>query len=286
MNNLKEITSALVALNDGTPVRKKSITKQVTLLIGPPCSGKSTYIKDMDFDFIVSSDNIVEKVCHENALTYEQFFKLGFHHPLRKKQRSLFRYSVEDSKQYQSVVWDLTNLTVKDRKKAMSHYPGADFQAFDFKFNGYEKELLEINKQRGTQQGKVISSDTILTMIDKYEPITKAEGYDFVWPIDVIPLAIPFNKSMLNEENLRNFRTVVENSFYIEFMEAASVFNIEGPTEEVHKYLTDLNLILGKIGLGVTHIEDVSDNFQEDGLVDYDIETNLPRCKFEQLMAA
>jgi predicted kinase len=106
--------------------------KKVTLLIGPACVGKSTYLINESYDYVISSDKIVNDVCKEKGISYSDFFNLSFHHSIRKYQRKLFMQSINESKKFRDIVWDITNLTQKNRQQAKSHYPKAIYNALIF----------------------------------------------------------------------------------------------------------------------------------------------------------
>lgn len=159
----------------------------VLIIVGPPCIGKSTFAKEVHNDrFVVSSDNIVEIICEQHNLTYSKFFQLGFNHPIRQEQRKLFDLSIEESKKHQKVIWDLTNLTKRDRAKAMAHYPNSTFRAVEVEFKGWEKEIIKLNHERGLRTGKIVPEAVLLNMFKRYEPVSKEEGFTEITIVNVI----------------------------------------------------------------------------------------------------
>jgi predicted kinase len=160
--------------------------QKITLLIGPPCTGKSTYITTQNFDYVVSSDNIVTQICEEKNIPYGDFFNLNFYHHLRKLQRKRFEKSIKESIKYKNIVWDLTNLTRKNRQHAMSFYKEAEFHAIEFSFKGMEQKIIGINKKRDIQAGKFIPFKTLLNMFNAFEPPTKTEGFISLVIIDQV----------------------------------------------------------------------------------------------------
>jgi predicted kinase len=150
----------------------------VTIIVGPSSTGKSTLVKECYEDyFVISSDNIVEKVCEKHNINYSEFFQLGFNHPLRKGQRKLFDQLIEVSKSHQKIVWDLTNLTKRDRAKAMSHYPKATFRAVEVEFKGWEKAIVKLSNESGLLTGKIVPEHVLLNMFKRYEPVSRDEGF-------------------------------------------------------------------------------------------------------------
>ncbi|WP_064663374.1 AAA family ATPase [Pseudoalteromonas sp. MQS005] len=164
--------------------------QQVTVLIGPACTGKSTYVLQRKFDYVVSSDDIVEKIINGHNLTYKEFFELEFNHPIRREQRALFFKSVQESKKYKNIVWDLTNLTKANRQKVFKHYPNANFHAIEFVFKGKEYFISKTCRWRYQETGKFIPEDTLKTMFDKYEPVSKLEGFDTISREEALPAAV------------------------------------------------------------------------------------------------
>jgi len=171
--------------------------QEVTLLVGVSCSGKSTYLKKQGPSFIVSSDIIVEEICAENKITYSQFFQLPMTHHTRKEQRNRFNNLVNESKNKPHVTWDLTNLTAFERKRAMSHYPIANFKAIVFEFKSFELKLIALNERRNSVSGKYVPESVLLNMFSKFENISKNEGFNeikYVNQIVNIPIAYKFPK--------------------------------------------------------------------------------------------
>jgi len=159
---------------------------KVTILIGPICTGKTTYINQQSFDYAVSSDNIVDQVCQESGISYDDFFNLDFNHQLRRNQRNKFNESIRVSKSYKNIVWDLTNLTRNERARAMKNYKGATFEAVEFKFKGNESKILEISKERGMLTGKVIPDEVVKNMFNKFEHASKSEGFTAITRMNMI----------------------------------------------------------------------------------------------------
>ena len=163
------------------------MSKIVTVLVGPPCSGKSTYLKTLDYDFVISSDDIVEVLCRQHSLQYHQYFKLPSDHFLIEQHNKIFNELVVKSHEYDHVVWDLTNLTRKSRAKIFAHYPSALFRAVVFRDisqgqskqdkHSFERLLLERNQARFRRNGKFVDEAILKKMVKKFEMVDKSEGF-------------------------------------------------------------------------------------------------------------
>jgi tRNA uridine 5-carbamoylmethylation protein Kti12 len=157
----------------------------VTILIGPVCCGKSTYRQQNHFDFVVSSDDIVEKLCQENSLVYSDFFALNHRHSIKQQHREQFQQAIKHSTHQQNIVWDLTNLTQAERRNIMKHYPKAKFQAVEFCFIGYEKEIIHLSQLRGEKSGEKIPEPVIQNMLNRYQAVKPYEGFIEVVKVDM-----------------------------------------------------------------------------------------------------
>jgi len=153
------------------------VTVLVTVLVGPPCCGKSTYLQSLDYDFVISSDNIVEILCRQNNMAYHEYFQLPHRHKIKAAHNLIFDRLIKESKVFNHVVWDLTNLTIKTRSNIFNYYPEAEFNAVVFDFIDNETLLLQRNKIRAQNQGKYIDEAILKMMFKKYEPVTKSEGF-------------------------------------------------------------------------------------------------------------
>ncbi|WP_189379513.1 AAA family ATPase [Thalassotalea profundi] len=144
---------------------------------GPPCSGKSTYLKTLEHDFVISSDDVVEILCRKNGLSYHEYFQLPGENSLKTQHRHIFESLIDESLNHKHVVWDLTNLTRRSRSKIFQYYPNAKISAVVFDYKGKEALLLARNQQRFLSHGKHIDEGVMKEMFKRYEPVTKNKGY-------------------------------------------------------------------------------------------------------------
>lgn len=162
------------------PSKVVNMTQLVTVLVGPPCCGKSTYLKQLDYDFAISSDSIVEILCAREGIAYHEFFNFPADSDIKREQQRIFKRLVSESHRFQHVVWDLTNLTKDARKRIFKAYANAKIHAVDFQFKDNQALLFERNKARMQAQGKFIDEAVIHRMIKSYQPVSKGEGFQLV----------------------------------------------------------------------------------------------------------
>jgi predicted kinase len=163
------------------------VSELVTILIGLPCSGKSTYLQTIDYDFVISSDAVVEIICRQHKLAYHDYFKLSPNSKLKRQHKTIFAKLVQRSKDFDHVVWDLTNLTKKSRSKIFKLYQDTEFNAVVFDSEGKEELLIERNKRRFKKSGKFIDELVLRDMIFKYERVVVKEPFKNIRTIIMLP---------------------------------------------------------------------------------------------------
>jgi predicted kinase len=171
-------------------------TKNLYVLIGPPCTGKSTWIKKNGFISdpdckIISSDNIVEELVSARGLTYDDFFQSQDKN-LKWKHRVLFEEQFKDIPDYKNIILDLTNLNVKSRKGIMGKIPDLDERykiSVVFRFKGREETILKMMEKRSKElekkgKKKTIPMNVMLSMFSSFEPPQPEEGFDLNIEVD------------------------------------------------------------------------------------------------------
>lgn len=147
----------------------------VTFLVGIPCSGKSTFLKNNDLyrnHVILSTDDELEKIAAEKAITYNIAFENHFKEAEKRMQEVL----KEGLAEKRNFVIDQTNLTKKSRKKKMGWFP----KEYSFEVVVFETSMMDILsrlKIRNSSGNKVITTKIIDTMLFSYESPTEEEGF-------------------------------------------------------------------------------------------------------------
>ncbi len=141
-------------------------------LIGVPCAGKSTWVKNQEWLNgvpVVSSDNFIEAHAKAQGKTYNEVFKdyIAIATKLMENQAAICQANNLD------VVWDQTSTTVKSRKKKFNALPNYEHIAIVF----LTPEPAELGKRLASRPGKNIPAEVMYSMINNFEMPTPEEGF-------------------------------------------------------------------------------------------------------------
>ena len=95
---------------------------ECVMLVGIPCSGKSTYVEKLKTipywsnSVILSTDNYIEKVAQEHNTTYNEIFE----DCISEATRQLELAFIMAKDRGENLIWDQTNISRKTRKKKLS----------------------------------------------------------------------------------------------------------------------------------------------------------------------
>lgn len=146
---------------------------KLILVCGPPCSGKSTWIKNNNPENlpVLSTDSFIEKEAENLGKTYNEIFESTIKSAVNQLSTDLKEYSSNKK----SFIVDQTNLYSRARNKKLVFCK--DYYKIAVYFEVPLEIILERNKQR---QGKVIPKYVIENMMLGYRRPTKEEGYDLI----------------------------------------------------------------------------------------------------------
>lgn len=148
---------------------------KLLMLVGPPCSGKSTWV-DNNFPTtpILSTDRYIEQYANLAQKTYSEVFSEAFTLANQKMYSDLQIYTEADM----DIIWDQTNLTLKSRKGKLNKIPN-HYLKYAICFTISENEFIARNDYRA-QNGKNIGLNLFRDMQASYIMPTSAEGFDTI----------------------------------------------------------------------------------------------------------
>ena len=145
-------------------------------LIGVPCAGKSTWVKNQDWAkdcVVVSTDEFVEDYAKEVGATYNDVF--DDYMPTAVK---LMAEKVERAReQGKDIIWDQTSMSIKSRKRKFNMLRDYEHIAVVFK----TPEADELKRRLDSRPGKNIPDHVMKSMMDNYDIPTEEEGFKEIW---------------------------------------------------------------------------------------------------------
>jgi predicted kinase len=146
----------------------------VILLVGPPLSGKTTWINNNFPDtYVISRDEIVMEVF--GSRNYNDAFR----NVNQKDVDKVLRQRISDvAKSGNNVIVDMTNISPKRRRSTLSNF-SKDYNKVAVVFPTLsDDDYLLRNNQRMIKENKSISLSIIKDMISNYVPPSLEEGFN------------------------------------------------------------------------------------------------------------
>lgn len=152
----------------------------LTMLVGVPGSGKSTWLKEQGFWdrtnlMILSTDNFIETVAAGEGKTYSEVFKDAIK-LAEKHLDECLQIAIEND---MDIVWDQTNLTRKTREIKLRRVP-ARYRKVAKVFLVPPQEEWHARLNSPERAGKNISDVILRSMAANFEQPTVDEGFDEV----------------------------------------------------------------------------------------------------------
>ncbi len=146
----------------------------VIILVGPPLSGKTTWIRQNFPDTeVISRDETVMEVYGSRNYT-EAFANVD----QKEVDRVLQQKFINANLQKKSVIVDMTHMASKRRKQNLDYF-SSDYYKLAVIFPILSDEEYEIrNKKRIEEENKDLPMRIVKSMISSYQPISKEEGFD------------------------------------------------------------------------------------------------------------
>jgi uridine kinase len=149
---------------------------KVILLVGPPLSGKDTYLKSEDFsDFtIISRDDILMSLHNTND------YSEAFNQVDQKLVDKLLVQKIQDCiTEKKNVIINMTNLSKKGRNKHLCKFPNSDYEKIAIVFPKLNLcDYINRNDNRKKEDNKFIPLNVIQSMIENWQETTSDEGFD------------------------------------------------------------------------------------------------------------
>lgn len=149
----------------------------IYMMVGSPCSGKSTYINNtLNNCEIISSDNIIENIAKEQNKTYSEVFHEVNFKDVEKEMFEEFKNAIENNK---NIVVDRTNMTIKSRRRFLSNIP-KHYIKYAIVFDTDKETIFKRNKERFEKTGKHIPENVIESFIKNFQMPSKEEGFEYI----------------------------------------------------------------------------------------------------------
>jgi predicted kinase/HD superfamily phosphodiesterase len=155
---------------------KKQISsnKSVTVLVGPPNAGKSTFLKGVPKGLILSRDQVILDLAGHGD--YTKAFK---EMDVEKVDKEFQNRIKESHKSSEEIFFDMTAMSPKSRRRLLGSF-GADYNKKAIVFLTTPTELLKRNKERMEKDNKYIPEKVIFEMMKNFTIPMKFEGFSSV----------------------------------------------------------------------------------------------------------
>ena len=141
-------------------------------LIGVPCAGKSTWIKNQNWvkEFVVvSTDAWVEREAERVGKTYSEIFD-----EYMPKAVELMVNQVENAREKNlDIIWDQTSVSIKSRKRKFNMLPDYEHIAVVFP----TPDEHELSRRLDSRPGKTIPDFIMRSMVENFDVPTLDEGF-------------------------------------------------------------------------------------------------------------
>lgn len=148
----------------------------VIILIGPPLSGKTTWIREnFPTTEVISRDEIVMEVY--GSRNYTEAFKSV---DQKEVDKVLTQRFLDANKEKKNVIVDMTHMASKRRKQNLNYFTD-DYYKLGVIFPILSDEEYEKrNQKRIEEENKDLPMGIVKSMISSYQPITSDEGFNKV----------------------------------------------------------------------------------------------------------
>ena len=151
--------------------------KDLFLLFGLPGSGKSTFVNENDFDYVVSRDALIEEYAEKEGLTYMEAYRVIHNNQsLVDELEKRFNQMLKEARRHRAVAVDMMNLTKKGRRKIISGFRRTH-NIHTIIFLAPFSEIVKRNRQR---KGKDLSFK-LINLVRKTTVPSFSEGISRIY---------------------------------------------------------------------------------------------------------
>jgi predicted kinase len=149
-------------------------------LVGVPCAGKSTWIKNQIWALgltVVGTDMYVEMEAHRQGKTYTEVFE--DYMPIAV--RLMANHALTCQANRLDFIWDQTSTTVKSRARKFNTLLPSQYEHIAVVFK--VPEMDELKSRLANRPGKEGPWEVVQGMIDNWEEPTLGEGFKEIWRV-------------------------------------------------------------------------------------------------------
>lgn len=167
-------------IEDHNEVSRPFDQPQLIILVGPPCSGKSTFIETASNFTIISRDNLIEELGLTKGLNYTETYQFLEENKDAKKEIALKLNNnvMVAKKNNKNVIIDMASMAKKIRRKWINEFSKYHKKCILF-LTGIE-ELKKRNENRKNETGKFIPKSVLYSMCKQYTLPLYNEGFDSI----------------------------------------------------------------------------------------------------------
>ena len=151
---------------------------KVILLVGPPLSGKDTYLKTQDYsDYVIISRDDILMSLHDT-----DDYSSAFNTVNQKEVDKILNQKIQDCIiEKKNVIINMTNLSKKGRNKHLCKFPNSDYEKIAIVFPKLNLcDYINRNDNRKKENNKFIPVNVIHSMIENWQEVTEDEGFNTI----------------------------------------------------------------------------------------------------------
>ena len=149
-------------------------------LIGVPCAGKSTWIKNQIWALgmpVVGTDMFVEIEAHRQGKTYSEVF--NDYMPIAV--RLMLNHALTCQANKLDFIWDQTSTTVASRKRKFNTLLPSQYEHIAVVFETPSR--IELKRRLASRPGKEIPDSVMEGMLASFEFPSLEEGFKEIWRV-------------------------------------------------------------------------------------------------------